>query len=512
MPSEVSRRSFLQSSGAGLAAAYYGSQPVAAQSPSSNAKKPGTSRPNIIFILTDQHHLRGLGCYGGPDVRTPNLDRLAGEGIRFDQAYCQVPVCVPNRSAIFTGRYPHILRTYTNRCPPPVEEPMLPWYLMKAGYTTGGYGKTHFSHNHERGFMETDISVDNYNAFLAAHDVKHEYPWPITDKKWHYCGYVGDSPIPAELSWANWVTNNGIGFVERHKQEPFFLYLGYYGPHPPYQAPKPYADMYDPDSLFLPPRFTDEQKKRRPQYMRNAKNLTEEQLREVVRQYYGLCTHIDECIGRLVDRLDELGLSDNTLIVFSADHGNHLGSYNRMGKTWTLHDSCLRVPWMMRLPGRIPSGQASDAMIQSIDLLPTMLDFAQVDIPERVQGQSRAAIARGEDGKGHDAIFSGTWSGPDPVAEGKLRWGQQCIRTPSHKLITWTTGEQELYDFADDPWEYNNLAGEPEMRDVQYELQQRLATWWLNSQDRVAADHRHPTISRELINERIEFAKSLRRG
>jgi arylsulfatase A-like enzyme len=428
---------------------------------------------------------------------------MASDGVLFENAFCQVPVCVPNRSAIFTGRYPTTLGTYTNACPPPLEEPMLPWYLAQAGYATGAFGKTHFSHNEQRGFMETDVSFQEYNAYLAKHGIESDFPNPPTPNQWRFCGYVGDSPIPTEHSFATWVTNNGIDFASRHKDEPFFLYLGYYGPHPPYQAPKPFAGRYAPEDLFLPPRLSEEQQAKQPSIMQNFSGLTEEQLRATLQQYYGLCTHIDEQIGRLQAHLEDLGLAEDTLIVFSADHGNHLGSWNRFGKTWTLHDSCMRVPLFMRWPGGLPQDKRVDGMVQSIDITPTILDMAGVAVPARMQGESRAPMAAGETQSGREAVFSSTWSKPVPGEPGKTHWGRMCIRTATHKLITWTTGERELYDLDQDPWEYDNVAGDTEYAEVENHLAADLLTWWLTSQDRVGHNRRHPTASKELIDERL---------
>lgn len=502
----LSRRNFLRSTGLAL------STGVAAASEVGDIPTSHRKRPNVVFILTDQHNVRGLGCYGGPDVETPVLDGLAGDGVRFDRAYCQVPVCVPNRSGIFTGRYPQTLGTYTNSCPPSLAEPMLPWYLAHAGYVTGGFGKTHFSHNEERGFMETDITFQNYNAFLATRGIESAFPNPPTPDEWPFCGYVGDSPIPAELSFANWVTHNGIEFLRKHTEEPFFLYLGYYGPHPPYQAPKPYADRYDARTLTLPPRYTQAQQEKRPKLMRGFQHLTESQLRATLRQYYGLCTHIDENIGRLLTELDALGLEEDTLVVFSTDHGNHLGSYNRIGKTWTLHDSCLRVPLLMRWPGHIPAGHVVNGMVQSIDILPTILELAGLDAPDTVQGESRAAEARGQCEGGRDAVFAGTWNNVDPADRSKTAWGQQCIRTRTHKLITWTTGERELYDLLKDPWEYDNIADTPEAAPVQARLQQELLTWWLQVQDRTVSHGKFPTADRDAIEEHLAFGRRVKGG
>lgn len=444
-----------------------------------------STRPNLLLITTDQQRYDTLACNGNALVQTPVIDQLAAEGFRFEHAYINNPVCIPSRACIQTGRYTHqhgvrYMEEAVDSTPglPTWEETFME-RLQVAGYRTGAAGKIHMFP--PKGFHYQKLTNgqgqrwevpygspfgpaqlgDEYAAWLEAKTpgaYARIYEQRRSEEYQKYLTAV-KSAVTFEESVDYWSTENALEFLRSNESgQPFFLWYSLCNPHGPVDAPGKYASLYDPADIPLTEKYL-----RRPD--RND-GLTEEIIRRWIAHYYGLCTMIDDLIGRVVAHLRESGLLDNTLIVFTSDHGDMMGDLGKFGKGNFLEE-IIRTPLVVRPPQPSADPRTIGELVELIDLAPTFLDYAGLPIPDTIQGESLRPLM--ETGRGGKERILCEFTNNAQTLHGK------CLRTSRYKYVYWS-GRQadELYDLENDSGEWNNLAADPAHRELLCQMQRSL--------------------------------------
>jgi arylsulfatase A-like enzyme len=442
------------------------------------------SRPNVLFVLTDQWRAAALGCMGNEEVHTPNVDRLAEEGLTFERAYTPKPMCTPARASLLTGTYPHTNRVLHNQLRLPAERPTVADALGAAGYDTGYVGKWHLD-----GLNSLYVPPERRGGFdfwEGFNTVSHDYDGhPRFDEDGDVTWEEGYQPAVQ--------TDVAVDYLEGRATatDPFFLFLSWGPPHPPKggwraaDAPDEYTDLYDPAALTLRPNVPEDGIALRPHLPpRDAA-----QVRRDLVEYYGYISSLDDQVGRLLDALDRFGLAEDTLVVFTSDHGEMLGSHGRYNKGAPFEES-IHVPLVFRRPGAVDAGRRSDALVSLNDLTPTLASLCGAEIPDGVQGRDYAAHVRGEpSAETADAVYVQDWrvenDVPDEPDWGP--WGQpwRLVRTDRYALMLDRTLETVyLFDVEADPYQTTNLAGDPSVADVEERLRERLFEFAHETDDR----------------------------
>jgi arylsulfatase A-like enzyme len=412
------------------------------------AEKPAP--PNVVYVFADQWRADALGYAGDPNVKTPNLDRLARHAVRFTHAVSGCPVCCPYRATLMTGRRPLTHGVFLNDVQLPDDEVTIAELLAARGYKTAYIGKWHLD-GHGRSAYIPPERRQGFQYFKAL-ECTHNY-----NRSFYY---EGDDP--AKKLWEGYdaeaQTDDAIAYLTRAARgpEPFLLMLSWGPPHNPYQtAPERFRAMYDADAMRLRPNVPPERAER---------------ARKELAGYYAHCTALDACVGRLWKALGDLGIERETIFVFTSDHGDMLHSHGEVRKQrpW---DESIRVPLLIRYPRLLgDSGKELDARINSEDLLPTLLGLAGVPIPASIEGKDFSGyVLGGEDPSDGAALITC----PAPFGEWtRARGGREMrgVRTLRYTYARSLDGPWLLYDNRKDPYQLNNLIGEPQYADVQAEL------------------------------------------
>ncbi len=471
-------------------------------------------QPNILLILTDQHRLSALGAYGPTPCQTPNIDRLAAEGTLIEQAYTTCPVCTPARGSVLTGLYPHAhgmrlnedchqLAAQRLRCRPD----LLSRRLTAQGYSVGYNGKWHLGDRTRRitpdleapsvlptdaGFEGFDYGghgdgghgYDDYKQYLAGngweHESDHDVEIPMPSlPRW------GRLRGPAESTVAHYITSNSIDLLEafREREKPWFLWHNFWGPHEPHYAPAEFVDMYRDVRIPPWPNFTmpqvdpnlPQQAKRHPRYA----DMKWEYYEELLRYYYALTTHIDAEIGRLLAYLDDSGQRDNTVIIFSADHGETLGSHAGLGdKGWHHFEEIQRIPFIVWMPESLrpgamaPGQRIDDALVSLVDIYPTCLELA--GCPENgpdTHGRSLLPLLADPNTEWRDVVGCEFWG------LNAVNGTMASVRRGNWKYGWNANSADELYDLESDPHELRDLAACPEHTTTLREMRETMAEW-----------------------------------
>ena len=358
------------------------------------------ARPNVLLFITDQQRHDALGYTGRTPCRTPHLDRLAGDGIAFDRCLTPDPICSPARAALFTGRYPHATGVRHNRLLP-LERPALPEVFRDAGYDVAYAGKWHLG----RGRAQEGITRwagergREYRAWLAQHNVEDTYPYgqpafrfvppdaPPGEASGPGQGGISNphtaaQPGLSEHTFDSWVASRALEHLEtRPAGQPFFHVCSFHGPHPVFVIPEPYYSLYDPSHATEPANFADPMDSK-PRFQRRsiwhqaarAHGTEWAPWQKSMAVYWGYITWLDELIGRVLGRLDALGLADDTIVAMTTDHGEMMGSHGLFQKS-CMYEESLRVPFIVRAPRLIPAGRRVDAPVSHVDLAPTLLSL-----------------------------------------------------------------------------------------------------------------------------------------
>ena len=432
---------------------------------------------NVVVIVGDDHSAEVLGCYENPIVRTPNLDQLAFEGVRFDRAYANSPVCTPSRQSIITGKLPHAVGVTLLATPLAESETTIADYLGSFGFSTGAIGKMHFNSSLKHGF---DYRVDTaeHQAYLKAKpgrevpsDIPVRPPWkPFQDpaRIW-----LNADVLPGGLydddSEGTFFTREAIGFLERNRHQRFCLWLSYHEPHSPFSFPVEFAGRYRPAEMPLPA-VGPEDERWIPSVFRD---LTRGEKKGIVASYYTSVEYLDRNVGRVLDALDRLGLSDETLVIYIGDQGYLLGHHGRFEKH-TMWEPAVRAPLLMKAPGL--AARWEPALVEFIDLFPSILDYLGIEPLKGLQGKSLKPLLDETAEEHRDHVFS-EFLADNTAMIRTTEWKYVFATGQSDLSMGYETGQpppgpiHRLYDVRSDREEFHNLASEPAFADVVRHLQ-----------------------------------------
>jgi arylsulfatase A-like enzyme len=427
-------------------------------------------RPNIIYIMSDDHASHAVSCYGSRINRTPNLDRIAAQGMRFDNCFVTNSLCGPSRAALLTGQYSHINGYTQNEGQFDGTQATFPKMLQQAGYQTAIVGKWH---------LGSDPTGFDYWNILPGQGVYIDPQFIEMGVKKQIRGYVTDI-----------ITELAIDYLKScDKKRPFCLLYHHKAPHRSWVPDAKHADLYENDKLPVPATFDDDYATRarpaREQQMTIERELNRTDLKQdpppglgshelkewkyqrFLKDYVRVIAAIDDNVGRLLDYLDESGLAGNTIVIYTSDNGFFLGDHGWFDKRF-MYEESLRVPLMVRFPGRIKPGSASKAFIINTDFAPTFLNYAGVRVPGDMQGVSFRPILEGREPRNwRRSIYYHYYEFPAPHHV----YPHVGVRTERYKLVHYyTIQEWELFDLQQDPHELRNRYGDPDFASVRENL------------------------------------------
>jgi arylsulfatase A-like enzyme len=451
-------------------------------------------RPNILWICTDQQRHDTIHALGNDAIRTPNLDRLASEGVAFSRAYCQCPICTPSRASFLTGRYPstiHVNRNGNAFFPDDVE--LITRRLAEEGYDCGLAGKLHLSAANERVEERTD---DGYRVFRWSHHPKPETYWPtaahdyqrwLSDQgvRWEEVYGAERVPgwtdrahsragMPAALHQTTWCANETIAFMTAERDGPWLMSVNPFDPHPPFDPPAEYLARMDVASMPAPI-FQQEELESQLDFggvdFQTEKPVDPRSYdaQRMVAAYYAQIELIDDQVGRMLDALEESGQRERTIVIYTSDHGEMLGDHGLLWKGCRFYEGLVHVPLILSWPGHYSAGLRSSALVELVDLVPTLLESLGMQVPDNVQGRSLLPIldGRGENGEHrpfvraeyHDALDRSHASHANMIYDGR------------YKLAVYHgTNAGELYDLERDPHEFVNLWDDPGSQETVHRL------------------------------------------
>ena len=480
-----------------------------------------SSRPNVLFLFSDQHKADVLGCEGHPDVSTPNLDRLAAEGVRFARAYCQDGVCVPSRCSMISGVYPRTLgcRNNGDRSAPMREVVSLQSALRASGYRTAAFGKRHLFLNVDEGWDVAhghlaEESEDSYVTWIEAQGYADAFardwaaewggshPEGPRLAKNHERAMLCARPtlLPADMTMEAYTTRLTVDLLRECARDgtPFFCWATFYRPHQPYTPLPEYYDRYDRshwgagarsgDGIAMPPGFEQAVADLPPMFQKRrvvkdlpwglaAAHEDQQLFRDAIAAYYAGVDEIDDCAGTILDALDDLGLRDDTIVIYAADHGEFAGAHGIMEKIaqgHNVYEDTLRVPLLVRMPGTVRGGVVSTDLVELVDLYPTLMELCGATRPDsayELVGRSLVSHLTAGVPVGRTHAFSENWSQSAVIGERyKLgRWIE-----PPNPAVDFRAHGDMLFDREEDPYELVNRYGDPALAGVRAELESAL--------------------------------------
>jgi arylsulfatase A-like enzyme len=457
--------------------------------PHSETESDGDDVPsNVLCIITDQQRQDSIAAYGNEFVETPNLDRLAADGTRFDRAYTPTAICSPARASIVTGVSPTTHGITRNlRAGATIDEdfPCYPQLLREAGYNVGLDGKWHvgkhprafgFDGEHYPGFMHP-LEHDDYEEYLDEHGFEHWSEGVVEQYPSAESEYVigGIDTRPVEASFTYFIAERTIERIERYADDspetPFYIGSHFFGPHRPYFIPEKYFEMYDADDVHLPESAVKERFENKPTVQKHRydktdlDNLSVEQWRKIIAIYHGYVSFIDDQVGRILDALERNGLADDTAVVFTTDHGSFVTAHKSLDKGPMMYEDIYNIPLIVR--GLDIDGGATNEFASLLDLAPTFLDLAGVSIPDVYEGRSLLDLQRGVDDWREQIVaeFHGL----------NYPYEQRMLRTDRYKLVLNAGDVSELYDLEEDPHELTNRISAPGYSDVRERLEAEIS-------------------------------------
>ena len=496
-----------------------------------------TQKPNIVFIFSDQQRSDTMACYGNDWIKVPHLNRLADESFVFENAYVTQPVCTPARASIMTGLYPHSAGPKVNKMSLPADVPTIA-ELISEDYLCGYLGKWHLGDDliRQHGFDEWVSTEDGHRSEYS----KREYRTLMSDYH-HYLVAEGFEPdkevdgekifspqlrgkLPAEHQMASFLAGKAEQFIDKHNAEPFMLYVSTFEPHPPYIGP--YDDMYDPNEIPVGPaflkvsdddsllnrergsyytQFLGDPEQDDDEYISNSAAVendvsTEAGWRKLRARYMANITLVDDMVGRIISAIDKAGVADNTIVVFTSEHGEMAGDHGMLEKR-SFFEQSAKVPLLMKVPWLSKEQKIVPDSVSQIDLVPTLLDLAGDEQPSHLQGKSRLSVLYGDDDLASNEVFI-EWNGiSDEVDDRNL--GNNAINNlipmPWRSIVTskiesdgqkhrWklnlcATDQCELYDLTVDPHEMRNLFNDSDQKDRNRHLTAALRIWQQRTSD-----------------------------
>jgi arylsulfatase A-like enzyme len=456
-------------------------------------------RPNILLIHADQHRIDCLGAYGNREVRTPNLDALAADGVTYANSFCSFPVCTPSRYSLITGLYVHQHLGWTNHCTLPSGIPMFPRLLRQAGYRTAAVGKMHFTPTYlDVGFEDMCLSEqngpgrydDDYHRWLMAEglcpgvdfmDQEREFRSNATREYWDNVGAM-ESDLDEEHHSTTWVAERAIERLETWQGGGNLLMVGFVKPHHPFDPPAPWSTLYDPAEVTPLPGWTEQPVNGDVEFNRGYfphAELTDRKVRQATAMYYATITQIDHHVGRMLDLLRQKGLYEDTLVVYTSDHGDYMGYHHLLLKGNRLYEPLAKVPLLVKYPGNPRAGEQDESLVSNVDLAPTFLQAAELPVPRGLPGRNLAADA------GPEFVFA-----EDPGARTYM------VRSARYKLMLDRNEANSLFfDLAEDPHELCNRYADPACQDEIRRHRDALFRWALfDARTPVCLDEHAPVI------------------
>lgn len=465
-------------------------------------------RPNLLYIFTDQQRADTMACYGNDQIEAPALNRLAEDSFVFDHAYVSQPVCSPSRATMLTGLWPHTSDVPSCNKPLPADVPTIA-QMLPDDYACAYMGKWHLGDEifAQHGF-ETWVGTENsYRAHYSSEEkLTHhsDYARWLLEQ-----GFEPDRELLGErifsrhmeaemtepLTKAAYLGDQASDYIRQHQGGPFTLCVSYLEPHPPHTGPL--NDYYDPTCLPTGPAFMQKPGEDAPLILRLMAAIygeseeygfdlrTEEGWRSVMARYWGNTSLVDRSVAKILNTLDECGLTDDTIVVFTSDHGEQMGDHNILGKT-VMYEESVRVPLLLRAPMLDAEPRHIGGNASHIDLVPTLLELMGCEAPDHLQGTSRVPVLRGDEDLSDDDVFI-QWNGADghpraSLGEAEINQSmgeplRTVISADRWKLNLYTQGPGELYDLNSDPCEQQNLFGDTGQAGRREELRSRIQRW-----------------------------------
>ena len=478
-------------------------------------------KPNILLITSDQQHWNTIGAFNS-EIRTPNLDRLAREGTTFTRAYCPNPTCTPTRASIITGMHPSQHGAWTLGTKLLEDRHTVGEDFSRAGYRTALVGKAHFQPlrgtedypsleaypvlqdlEYWRQFNESFYGFDHVelarNHTNEAHVGQHYAIW-MEEKgcsNWrdYFLPPTGNMdpaikhrwPIPEQFHYNTWIAERTNALLDQYKEqgESFFLWASFFDPHPDYLVPEPWDQMYDPEQLTIPTVTPGEHEHNPPHFGMTQEEKPDfshlkesgfgihgyhshlrpdEERKQLVATYYGMISLMDKYIGRILDRLDELGLAEDTIVVFTTDHGHFFGQHGLQAKGGFMYEDLIKLPFIARYPSKIPAGVVSPAIQSLVDLAPTFLYFAGLDVPHTMTGVDQSEVWMGRKSNARDHAICEFRHEPTTIH-------QKTYVDERYKITVYYRQEYgEIFDLQEDPGELHNLWNDPAAAGLKSEL------------------------------------------
>jgi arylsulfatase A-like enzyme len=474
-------------------------------------------KPNLLFLWTDEQRPDTMAAYGNRKIQSPSLNRLASQSLVLENPYVSQPVCTPSRSTVMTGLWPHTSGCVANNLPLREDIPCFPQLVEDSSYATGYFGKWHLGDEifAQHGFQEWRSIEDGYRRYYRAgrdQTQKSSY-WAFLKEK----GYEPDDPNgdfsrgfaarrPIEHCKPKFLELEACDFLTRHRRDPFILYVNFLEPHMPFFGPL--NAEHDPASVDLPPNFNDPLEEDEPlryrllveQYRQRKQDgidLKDEQgWRRLIANYWGLVTQVDRSVGAILKNLEDLALDDNTVVVYTSDHGDMMGAHRLLAKT-VMYEEAVKVPWLMRLPRNSAAGRMVSGRFSQIDMVPTLLDLLGRPVPSHLPGRNLRPVLLGERRQDRDVFIewntdrqelpeSKNVAEDDTDRRRAANANTRAVITPGGWKLCLSDGDKsQLFNLAEDPGETHNLFYSGRHADVINRLRKRIEDWQAATGDRL---------------------------
>lgn len=421
-----------------------------------------SKKPNLLIIHTDQQNQWTLSAYGGKTVNTPNIDSIGQEGAIFSHFFTNSAVCTPSRGCFITGRYPHCNGAYTNDIELNRDQTTLAHVLSQNGYDTGYIGKWHLDGPDKPGWVNPARSMgfeDSRLMFNRGH-------WKSIFEKTEEERPVLSEDMGDENTYTtDWLTTKAIDFMGRKRNNPFFLMLSIPDPHGPVDVRPPYDKMYNPEDMPLSETFYEENTLSwvKETWKNKKERISEQKIRGKMAQYCGEVKCIDYNTGKILDFMSEHGMLDDTVIVYTTDHGDYWGEHGIRTSKNQLYETVYRIPLLIRWPKKIKKGTVVNRVFSTVDFQRTILGLMDIEPCGAEQGRDGSPVLQGEDIEWKDEAF---------IHHSSLK--RAGIFTPEYELAVLKEGDHILFDRINDPLQINNLFNRPEYRDIVRNLTKRV--------------------------------------
>ena len=461
------------------------------------------NRPNILIILADQHRFDCIGAFGNNQIKTPHLDALANDGVVFKNCFSTFPVCTPARYSLLTGLYAHQHLGLHNRSTLPHGISTFPRVLKNAGYATKAVGKMHFTPTYsEVGFDEMILSEqdgpgrydDDYHRYLMERGLVDYVDMQDqvgafrvkADEDYYESFGTAESNLEENDYSTTWIANHACDTLEYWSEGGNLLEVGFIKPHHPHDAPKPWSEMYNPAELKLLSGWTPECQlvdRKFSQGFFDWSEMDESAAKYMMAQYYASISQIDYHVGRMVEILKDRGIYDNTLIIYTSDHGDYLGFHHLGLKGNYMYDPVIKVPLIVKYPDSMNSGKVREDLISLVDLTVTIIDSAGCMVPQELW-ESAQPLEECE----RDAVFA------------EDNNGNYMARTEKYKLLYCQKAKSQFFDLTKDEYEMNNLIDNPEYQEEIQNLKARFVKWLaFEARSRPHVDEHGPIIHGENV-------------